>query len=112
MPLYEYSCQDCGKKFTILCSISNRDNSYVCKNCQSLNTTRLVSRVKTIRSEDEILESLSDPSKLSGIDENDPSSMARWAKRMARDMGENMDDEIDSMAQEEFDNSGNDELAE
>jgi hypothetical protein len=52
------------------------------------------------------MESLADPSKLSGIDENDPASMASWAKKMAREMGENMDDEIDAMAEEELSGSG------
>ena len=62
----------------------------------------MVSRFKTIRSEEQIMESLADPTKLSGLDENDPKSFARWAKGMAREMGENMDDEIEAMADEEF----------
>ncbi len=52
------------------------------------------------------MESLADPSALAGLDENDPSTFTRWAKKMAREMGENMDDEIEAMAQEEF-NGGN-----
>jgi hypothetical protein len=32
--------------------------------------------------------------------------MAAWAKKMAREMGENMDDEIDAMAEEEFSGAG------
>lgn len=62
----------------------------------------MVSRFKTIRSEEQIIESLADPAKLSGLDENDPKSFAKWAKNMAREMGENMDDEIEAMADEEF----------
>jgi hypothetical protein len=54
------------------------------------------------------MEKLADPANMSGIDENDPKSMADWAKKMAREMGENMDDEIDSMAEEEFGAGGND----
>ena len=48
------------------------------------------------------MESLADPTKMSGIDENDPRTFATWAKKMAREMGENMDDEIEAMAAEEF----------
>jgi hypothetical protein len=62
----------------------------------------LVSRFRTIRSEDQILESMADPTKLSGIDENDPRSIARWAKKMAKEMGEDMGDEIEQMAEEEL----------
>jgi hypothetical protein len=66
----------------------------------------MVSRFKTVRSEEQLMESLADPTSLSGIDENDPRSMAAWAKKMAREMGENMDDEIDAMAEEEFSGAG------
>ena len=48
------------------------------------------------------MERLADPSALSGLDENDPRTFATWAKKMAREMGENMDEEIESMAQEEL----------
>ncbi|MFZ5950881.1 MAG: FmdB family zinc ribbon protein [Candidatus Rifleibacteriota bacterium] len=106
MPLYEFFCADCRKKFSVLCRISERDAKNVCQLCGSENTRRLVSRFKTIRSEEQLMENLADPSALSGIDENDPKSMAAWAKKMAREMGENMDDEIDAMAEEEFSGGG------
>jgi putative FmdB family regulatory protein len=107
MPLYEFSCGSCRKKFTVLCSINDRDNEQQCPNCSATSSQRLVSRVKMVRSEEQIMESLADPSALSGLDENDPRTFATWAKKMAREMGENMDEEIESMAQEEF--SGGDQ---
>ncbi len=106
MPLYEFCCADCRKKFTVLCSISSRDETHACQNCGSQKTSRLVSRVKTLRSEEQLMESLADPTKMSGIDENDPRTFATWAKKMAREMGENMDDEIEAMAAEEFTGDG------
>lgn len=102
MPLYEFSCADCRKRFTVLCPISQRDNAHACQFCNSTKTQRLVSRVKALRSEEQLMESLADPTKMSGLDENDPRTFATWAKKMAREMGENMDDEIEAMAQEEF----------
>lgn len=102
MPLYEYSCGSCRKKFTILCGINDRDNPHACQYCGATGSKRLVSRVRTIRSEEQIMEGLADPAALSGLDENDPRTFADWAKKMAREMGENMDEEIESMAQEEF----------
>jgi putative FmdB family regulatory protein len=102
MPLYEFCCSKCFKKFTVLCSIADRDNPQACQHCGETNCRRLVSRVKTVRTEEQIMESLADPSALSGLDENDPRTFATWAKKMAREMGENMDEEIESMAQEEF----------
>ncbi|GAB4274828.1 MAG: zinc ribbon domain-containing protein [Candidatus Rifleibacteriota bacterium] len=102
MPLYEFVCSECRKKFNVLCKIDERDTTKECPKCGKFKTRRLVSRFKTVRSEEQIMESLADPTNLSGIDENDPKSMAAWAKKMAREMGENMDDEIDALAEEEF----------
>jgi len=102
MPLYEFCCTDCRKKFTVLCPISSRDEAHACQYCGSQKTSRLVSRVKVVRSEEQLMESLADPTKMSGIDENDPRTFATWAKKMAREMGENMDEEIEAMAAEEF----------
>ena len=46
------------------------------------------------------MERLGDPAALSGLDENDPQSMARWMKTMAGEIGEDLDgdmmDEIQS----------------
>ncbi len=106
MPLYEFSCSKCRKKFTVLRSIADRDNPQPCQYCGEASCQRLVSRVKTVRTEEQIMESLADPSTLSGLDENDPRTFASWAKKMAREMGENMDEEIESMAQEESSGGG------
>ncbi|NCB37460.1 MAG: zinc ribbon domain-containing protein [Erysipelotrichia bacterium] len=108
MPVYEFLCGSCKKKFSILCHIDKRDEQHDCQYCNSHQTRRLVSRVKTVRTEDQLMESLADPAKLSGLDENDPRTFASWAKKMAREMGENMDDEIEAMAQEEFEGGSQD----
>ena len=34
------------------------------------------------------MEKLADPSTFAGLDENDPKSMARWMKKMSRELGE------------------------
>jgi hypothetical protein len=62
--------------------------------------TRLISRIARVRSEESRLESLADPSKLSGLDENDPASMARWMKRMGKELGEDMGEDFDAMVDE------------
>jgi len=43
MPIYEYICSDCGKRFEILRSIKDADTPILCKICQSSNTLRAVS---------------------------------------------------------------------
>lgn len=62
--------------------------------------TRVLSRVRVIRSEESRMESLADPSKWGGLDENDPKSMAKWMKRMGKEMGEDMGEDVDQMVDE------------
>src|SRR5438128_431225 len=49
-------------------------------------SSRLISRTAQVLSEDSRLDRMSD-SDLSDVDENDPKSMARWAKKMGQQMG-------------------------
>jgi len=63
--------------------------------------SRLISRVRVLRSEESRLESLADPSKWGGLDENDPASVARWMKKMSGEMGEDLSsEEVDQMVDE------------
>jgi hypothetical protein len=59
--------------------------------------TKLISRVAILRSEESRLESLADPSSLAGLDENDPSSLARWMRKMGSEVGEDLGGEFDEM---------------
>jgi putative FmdB family regulatory protein len=43
MPIYEYICKDCGKRFEILRSIKEADAPITCSICQSDHTQRAVS---------------------------------------------------------------------
>jgi hypothetical protein len=47
-----------------------------------------MSRFATIRSEEDRLDSLADPSSLGDLNEDDPKSVARWMKKMGGEMGE------------------------
>ena len=62
--------------------------------------SRVLSRVRVIRSEESRMENLADPSKWGGLDENDPKSMAKWMKRMGKEMGEELDEDVDQMVDE------------
>lgn len=73
----------------------------VCKFCKSKDLEQLFSRFASPKSEESRLESLADPSSLSGLDENDPGSVARWMKKMGKELGEDFDGEdIDQIAEE------------
>jgi len=73
----------------------------VCKHCKSTELEQLFSRFATPKSEEKRLESLADPSSFSGLDENDPSSVARWMKKVGKEMGEDFGGEdIEQIAEE------------
>src|SRR6185295_11805088 len=102
MPLYEYRCTSCKKRVTILTLRASEAVDAVCDRCGARTLERLMSRFALGRSEEARLDSLADPSNLSGLDENDPASMGKWMKRMSREMGDEVGggSEIDEMVDE------------
>ena len=94
MPIYEYCCRECGHKSTFVTLSVKAALVPKCGKCGSENLEKLVSRVAVRRSGESRLESLADPSKLAGLDENDPKSMARWMKTMGREMGDEMGEDL------------------
>jgi len=96
MPIYEYRCQSCGRRISLLRSLSD-ESPPRCTACGSQELKRLISKVAILRSEENRLESLADPSSLTGLDENDPRSVARWMRKMGREMGEDLGPEFDEM---------------
>ena len=99
MPIYEYRCQDCGRRVTVfwrsLSSIGTK--SPHCPQCNGHNLQRLISHVAVLHSEESHLENLADPSSFGDVDENDPKSVARWMRKMSREMGEDLGDEFDEV---------------
>jgi len=101
MPIYEYWCGECKKKVEILFLRIQDTTQPTCPVCKGRGLRRLVSRFASPKSEEARLEALADPSSLAGLDENDPSSMARWVKRMGKELGEDVGgEESDQMADE------------
>ncbi len=94
MPIYEYRCNKCRRRVSVLVRTYTPPEHPECDRCGSDDLRRIFSRVAVLRSEDSRLESLSDPSSLAGLDENDPRSMARWMRRMSGEMGEDLGDEF------------------
>ena len=100
MPIYEYRCEDCGRISEFLLIKTDEIFLPQCKRCKSKKMSRVLSKVRVIRSEESRMESLADPSKWGDIDEKDPKSMAKWMKRMGKEMGEDMGEDVDQMVEE------------
>jgi len=58
---------------------------------------KLVSLFSAPKSEDVRMENMADPATFGDVDENDPKSVARWARRMGQQMGEDLGPEYDEM---------------
>lgn len=43
MPIYEYTCADCGSKFEVVRLIKDADSPIPCKQCESTHTARIIS---------------------------------------------------------------------
>ncbi len=91
MPIYEYRCLDCRRRFSVFWrtySDATESPQAVCSHCGSKNVKRLVSRVCTVRSEESRMEDLADPSAWGDLDEDDPKSMGRFMRKMMSEMGD------------------------
>lgn len=96
MPIYEYACLACGKRQDFLL-LPGHEVELRCGRCGSLRLKRVVSRVRVRLSEEARLERLADPSRWSGIDEEDPRSVARFMKKMGAEMGEEFDEMVEEL---------------
>lgn len=111
MPIYEYRCQACGKRTSVFVRSMTAQVAAQCEHCGSRKLRRLISRVTVARSSSGGPDNF-DESMLGDIDENDPRSVARFARRMRDEMGEDMgpdfDDAIEKMEAGEFPDDGGD----
>ena len=100
MPIYEYRCLQCRGRFSVLVRRLGTDIAPKCPRCGNTEVQRLISRFAAPRPEEELLESLADPARMADVDENDPRSIARWARRMQRSVGEDLGPEFDEMIEQ------------
>lgn len=94
MPIYEYRCKECKRRFSVFWrSFSDVDDSKIfCKRCGSERVSRLISKVRVVRSEESRLENMADPSAWGDLDENDPKSMGKFMRKMMNEIGDEADD--------------------
>ena len=97
MPIYEYRCQNCGRKLSVFWRSRADVKPPTCRRCGSDNVLRLISRVRVARSEESHLEDVADDAMLADLDENDPRSIGRWMRKMSQEMGEDLGPEFDEI---------------
>lgn len=100
MPMYEYRCLDCGRYQSVLVRTYQDPADLRCPKCQGTRLRKLISRFAVLRSEEARLDRLADPSSLGDVDENDPRSVARWARRMGDELGEDLGDDFHEVVEQ------------
>ena len=95
MPIYEYRCHACRKRTSVFTRTIGAPAQATCEHCGSSETSRLMSRVAVLRPDSDGFDSL-DESSMGDVDENDPRSMAKWVRKMSRQMGEPLDAEMEA----------------
>lgn len=106
MPIYEYQCLACHGRFQKLVRGFSDPTDLMCPRCQSQDLKRLVSQVAQLHSDQTKAEMLGDDRILAGLDENDPRSVAKWAKQLGQTIGEDAgadwNEMVDQMIEEEI----------
>jgi putative FmdB family regulatory protein len=99
MPVYEYRCGACRRRSSHLFRTFASIAVPACPHCGAPpeQMQKLISRVTVLKSEESRLEDLADPSMFADVDENDPRSVARWARKLGQQMGDDLPDDYEEM---------------
>jgi len=99
MPIYEYFCHDCERRVSIFWRTfaKAQEGKPACPRCEGSNLTRLISRVRLVRSDESRLDDLADPGSMPDFDENDPKSLGRWMRKMSAEVGEDLGPEFNEV---------------
>jgi len=97
MPIYEYRCQDCGRKLSVFWRRRADVKPPTCQRCGSNNMVRLISHVRLVRSEESRMENLADEASMADLDEADPRSIGRWMRKMSQEVGEDLGPEFEEV---------------
>lgn len=108
MPIYEYDCQGCRRRVSVLVLRPSTAPAPSCPRCGSAELSRVMSRFVTVKSEEARLDSLADSSSFGDLDENDPGSVARFMKKMGKEFGDDMGDDFESAVDEAMTESSDD----
>ena len=93
MPIYEYRCSACKRRTSVFVRSVSAPVQAACEHCGSARLSHVMSKFAVHGGRI----SLDDPSSVDGLDESDPKSVARWARRMGDEAGEDLGPEFEDM---------------
>ncbi len=96
MPTYDYRCQNCMKKFSLILSYQEYDIASIrCPDCGSNAVARKIGRIRVARSDESRLDSFPDTDITSM--EKDPQGLGRMMRKMSQEVGETMPPEFNEV---------------
>jgi len=96
MPVFEYRCQSCAKRFSTLVGVVAGPNDVVCPSCGSLTAEKLVSRFMRGRTEDDRIDDMADRLEQYG-EPDSPAEMRSMVREMGKAVDEDMADDMEAM---------------
>jgi len=108
MPLLEFRCLSCGKKFTDLVGVTADHAPRNCPHCGSNKKTKLVSKFAKFRAEDARIDEIAD--QLEGsADGESPNEMRQIVREMGKAMDEDLSDEMEAMFESDMEGKSDEE---
>lgn len=89
MPIYEYRCEACAHRFSVLTGMVTETSgqaSPVCPRCGSANARKLVSRFARLKSADDRVDALA--AQADGLDAEDPAALREMARQIGGELGD------------------------
>jgi len=97
MPIYQYRCLNCKKRFEVFLSYAEYGvMDVLCPHCTSNQVQRRIGRIRFAKSEESRMDDLTDTTNLEGL-ENDPRALGRMMRKMSNEMGEEVGPEFDEV---------------
>jgi len=99
MPIYEYTCRQCGKRSSVFFKVmpSEEPKGQACSHCGSTEIEKAISRVAYVRSTQSRHEASGDPDAPSYDYWRDPSNIGRWTEKRLEEAGIEMPDRVREM---------------
>jgi putative FmdB family regulatory protein len=97
MPLFDYRCSQCKKRFSQLVGMTADSTAPACPACGSSDVKKLISRFSRIKGDDERLDDFEGAALAA---EDDPRAMRRLMGEMGKELGEDGEEDIEELMDE------------
>ena len=107
VPIYEFRCADCGKKFSTLIGVVSGPDDTACPLCRSANTAKLVSKFARFRNEDDRIDEIADRLELMNEPENG-SDLREIVRELGKAGNDDVSEELEQMFEADMEGNGDD----